>query len=436
MTPGDFKQLSDPHQFEALTRALLDAMGFEILQDPGIGPDGGCDMMANRRIKDDFHEVEERVLVQCKHRALSGKAVDDAVLGNWATDMIRHQATGYLLVTDTRVTTNVSKAFHSFTGNPANGGKWARAVDVDQLMVYLNKYPRIKETFFPWLPPNNLRAPADVIKLMDDLEKGAKRADSQFDKQEWQEFSETVRHTRESLANFANRERHFELYFHFRRLPRFHELQRLLYGQQLAFERVIEMLAVDRVMETSANLKSSEDVQDALSGIDDFHEKAFSVVRQETEHLNLYTQGAKKMVMVGCGAFPHTLIHTCLTRRDWECTGVDHDNTSIILALKVRDSLNLRGRLHYITQNGCIFDYSDHDVVMVANIVSPKFDVLRRVVETAKEGAIIVLRNPVTFGEVLWEDARYTALKGIEVVERFDSNALGQCFETVILRTA
>ena len=89
-----------------------------------------------------------------------------------------------------------------------------------------------------------------------------------------------------------------------------------------------------------------------------------------------------------------------------------------------------------MTQNGNVFDYRGHDLVLIANIVTQKHAVLKRIARTAEKGTIVVVRNPVTFGEILWDDAQYNDINGLEIKDRFDADVFGECSETVVFRVA
>ncbi|NMO18735.1 hypothetical protein HPC49_13210 [Pyxidicoccus fallax] len=149
--PDDFKQLPvDGARFEALVCQLLEALGYRILEKPSVGTDGGRDILVECSLKDAMSERIERVVVQCKHYAQSGGSVRDADLGNWMNAMIRAHARGYLLVTDTRVTTNIREAFKRFTeGEQNTSGRWAQFWDVDDLIRRLNEQSSVREVFFP-----------------------------------------------------------------------------------------------------------------------------------------------------------------------------------------------------------------------------------------------------------------------------------------------
>jgi hypothetical protein len=150
LAPEDFKQLpKDGARFEALICQLLEALGYRILERPAIGTEGGRDVLVERTLKDPMGEKSERVVVQCKHFAHSGRAVGDNDVGVWRNAMARYKARGYLLVTDSRITENLSRSFREFTSDDANAPYWANSWDVDQLISFLNKYTDVRDSFLP-----------------------------------------------------------------------------------------------------------------------------------------------------------------------------------------------------------------------------------------------------------------------------------------------
>jgi len=150
LTPEDFKMLpKDGARFEALVCQLLEAMGYRILERPAVGTEGGRDVLVERVTKDAMIERHEKVVVQCKHYAHSGKAIGDSVVGVWQNAMTRYKARGYLLVTDTHVTENLSRSLREFTEDEMNFPKWAAFWEVDQLIRYLNEHPNVRDSFFP-----------------------------------------------------------------------------------------------------------------------------------------------------------------------------------------------------------------------------------------------------------------------------------------------
>jgi hypothetical protein len=95
LVPEDFKQFpKDGVRFEAMVSALLEAMSYTILEPPAIGPDGGRDLLVERVLKDSMFGRRERVVVQCKHHALSGAAVGDRDVSHGESESGFHRICG------------------------------------------------------------------------------------------------------------------------------------------------------------------------------------------------------------------------------------------------------------------------------------------------------------------------------------------------------
>src|ERR1051325_1453310 len=154
LKPRDFKRLpKNGDAFETLIEHLLRLLNCQILLGPGEGNDFGCDILIEGSIRDP--SKRERIVVQCKHHAHSGKAVSEADIGFWYNALSTFGATGYLLVTDTRVTKKLISAFSGFTEQ--HSPQWADAWNEYTLLYYISQYPRLRRVFFPGaVPPNNL----------------------------------------------------------------------------------------------------------------------------------------------------------------------------------------------------------------------------------------------------------------------------------------
>ena len=148
LTPKNFKRLpEDGEQFEALGEQLLEAMGFMVVERPSRGADAGRDILVERVLKDKIGDVRQRVLVQCKHKAHSGKAVSDSDVGLFQNVMASFNATGYLLVTSTTVTEKINGLFRGFTRTQYP--RWAHSWNVSDLIKLLNENVMVRDTFFP-----------------------------------------------------------------------------------------------------------------------------------------------------------------------------------------------------------------------------------------------------------------------------------------------
>ncbi len=139
---------------------------------------------------------------------------------------------------------------------------------------------------------------------------------------------------------------------------------------------------------------------DFLRMADDFGKRAYYRVSDMFDRINC--DGRHRFVLVGCGALPVTLFQV-----------YDHTLIPSIVGLDIRQPVVQRlngilskygiSRITALVADGRLFDYADADIIYVANIVAPKRDVLRRIVETAPAHAQIVLRDPYALGKLVTE---------------------------------
>ncbi|MCA6111943.1 restriction endonuclease [Bradyrhizobium cenepequi] len=85
MAALDFKEIPEAHlggglqdTFELFARDFLTLLGYEILEGPSRGADGGKDLIAVERRRGVGGETVVRWLVSCKHKAHSGASVNPA----------------------------------------------------------------------------------------------------------------------------------------------------------------------------------------------------------------------------------------------------------------------------------------------------------------------------------------------------------------------
>ncbi|RJP40875.1 MAG: hypothetical protein C4548_09820 [Desulfobacteraceae bacterium] len=110
----------------------------------------------------------------------------------------------------------------------------------------------------------------------------------------------------------------------------------------------------------------------------------------------------KKIVMVGCGAFPATLFWIYDHYPGMKYIGIDLDSDCIALSSSVSKELNLE-KIVFEAKDGREYNYRDVDFVYIANQVTPKKDVLSRILETSSKKIQIVVRNPTPLGRLLAE---------------------------------
>jgi hypothetical protein len=116
----------------------------------------------------------------------------------------------------------------------------------------------------------------------------------------------------------------------------------------------------------------------------------------------------QRLVMVGCGRVPAAIFHV-------------HDRTDIpdivgldILREAVSGARSLLTQLGYarataVVCDGASYDYAGAQIVVIANMVSPKAEVVSRVADTGPAEVRVVVRDPLSLGR-LWSDSVERAL--------------------------
>ena len=122
----------------------------------------------------------------------------------------------------------------------------------------------------------------------------------------------------------------------------------------------------------------------------------------------------RRFAMVGCGPLPVTALHISDRTEVPEILALDIDAEALALAERLVERLGL-ARIRVQSANGSAFDFSGTDVIYVANLVSPKASVLRRIAGTAAPGAQVILRNPYAAGHLLAEDGTEDLDAGLSV---------------------
>ena len=117
-------------------------------------------------------------------------------------------------------------------------------------------------------------------------------------------------------------------------------------------------------------------------------------------------QGKKKLVMVGAGPLPKTMLHFHDHTDIEQIIGLDSNQESVYIAGQmIRRAHKNTSRIQLVHYNGLNYDYKDADLVFVANFVTPKAKVLNRIAATAKNGVQVLVRTPVSFGKMIYESA-------------------------------
>jgi hypothetical protein len=110
----------------------------------------------------------------------------------------------------------------------------------------------------------------------------------------------------------------------------------------------------------------------------------------------------RRLAMIGCGPLPDTLLylheHTAIDA----LVGIEHERHAADRARTLVDRFGL-DRIEILEQDGTQADYAGFDVVFVSVFAQPRAEVIARVAGTADAGALVILRDPMFTGRLLFE---------------------------------
>ncbi|MCW5716110.1 MAG: hypothetical protein KIT43_16475 [Bauldia sp.] len=109
-----------------------------------------------------------------------------------------------------------------------------------------------------------------------------------------------------------------------------------------------------------------------------------------------------RVVMVGCGPLPATLLWLVDRYPDLHCVGLDTNAGALETAERLVRMLGA-SRLRLACIDGVDYDYATADLVYVANQTAPKRDVLERIAATIRRPATVIARDPYGNGWLLAE---------------------------------
>lgn len=136
----DFTQLENEDCFEMLCRDVLESLGHTILEHPSKGPDRKKDLKISVEQDDKLGGRRQEVfLVQCKHKAVSGKSVLESELGDIRSTCKTHDVDGYLLITSTSLSVSVASNLKAINDD---GSYLTKSWDRKQLEEQIESSPK------------------------------------------------------------------------------------------------------------------------------------------------------------------------------------------------------------------------------------------------------------------------------------------------------
>ncbi|MBN1640746.1 MAG: restriction endonuclease, partial [Anaerolineae bacterium] len=156
----DLTQIEGGEAFELFCEDLLKAMGFEIVQQPTRGTEGGKDLIVSETTRDRMGYAQElKTLVQCKHYAVSDRAVGFGDVNNYRDAMDQYGVQRYLLITSTLPTEDLRTKFEATTQK----GRYVALIwSKGDLLRLLDAHPEVRDRYFP-PPAPDVSTPAGAL---------------------------------------------------------------------------------------------------------------------------------------------------------------------------------------------------------------------------------------------------------------------------------
>ncbi len=103
-------------------------------------------------------------------------------------------------------------------------------------------------------------------------------------------------------------------------------------------------------------------------------------------------QENSKVVNIGCGSIPHTLLILAREKK-WSFIGIDKDKNAVKSAEKMIKTYNLANRIKVEYSKGEDFSYSGFDLIIVSYGVEPKKDLLKKIGNSMDDHSVILYRT-------------------------------------------
>lgn len=175
-------------------------------------------------------------------------------------------------------------------------------------------------------------------------------------------------------------------------ITKYRPLATSIYQQYVfEFERSARKQLMDQVNRSASTFK-------AATGF--FGSAAYDRTEEMFRHLDF--QNASRIVVVGCGQLPFTAFYAHDHTQQTEIIALDVLDDTITSVAQLAQMFDMN-RLQAEVMAGQLFDFDGADIVYVANMISPKSEVLKRIASTAPSSVQVVLRDPYSIGR-LWSE--------------------------------
>jgi len=174
--------------------------------------------------------------------------------------------------------------------------------------------------------------------------------------------------------------------------PELYQFYSRIWGQYISSSERIHSISISSGKETPASVLAIEDYDELVNEID-------LVKISPTDRI---------FVMVGSGPFPETLMKVYDLKNSFPTViGVDRCHDSLELAQRIFFSCvqeKVYKKAIFINADGAEYNYEGASVILLANGLKNKRGIIARASQTMADNAVILARNPIRLGRMLYED--------------------------------
>lgn len=125
--------------------------------------------------------------------------------------------------------------------------------------------------------------------------------------------------------------------------------------------------------------------------------KGMKETLQMFDHAN-----CRRFLLIGCGPVPDSLfcLHDCTKIEN--ITGVDRNAKAVHMARQLVTAFGL-DRIRIEERDAGDIDCGGYDMICCSAFITPRQDALARIISTANPGSIVIVRDPVFTGTLLFE---------------------------------
>ena len=187
----------------------------------------------------------------------------------------------------------------------------------------------------------------------------------------------------------------------------FKKLNSFYYIENLS-QQIREIRDVKKILNSNSKVL---DINLLKSNLSNYSNETLALASKELEILYsiINIKNYSNFIMIGCGATAETLINFSLNNPHIECIGLDRNKKVLKNPNLIKSKFNLN-KINYFLSDGIDFDFSNYSkksIILIAELVKPKYDILYKIVNSVNKGTLIIVRDPIGLEKLFFETSNY-----------------------------